>query len=98
MATQAAASRRSERSTLYYCFITAKALVMNWLPSFVKLFLVFVAGLVLLIASITGEALVDYSYTTSSILVTLRLVSFLLMVASPLLIALKFFAQLDKKR
>jgi hypothetical protein len=70
---------------------------MNWLPSFVKLFLVFVAGLVLLIASIAGEAFVDYSYTTSSILVTLRLVGFLLMVASPLLIALKFFAQLDKK-
>jgi uncharacterized membrane protein len=70
---------------------------MNWLPSFVKLFMLFVAGFALLIGGILGEAVVDYSYTTSSILVVLRLVGTLLMVVSPLLIALKFFAQLDKK-
>ncbi|TVT39011.1 hypothetical protein FNT36_15200 [Hymenobacter setariae] len=59
--------------------------------------MLFVAGFALLIGGIMGEAVVGYSYTTSSILVVLRLVGTLLMVASPLLIALKFFAQLDKK-
>jgi hypothetical protein len=70
---------------------------MNWLPSFVKLFLLFVAGLVLSV----GGAIVGMeffgNYTLSSIFVILRLVGLVLMVVSPLLIALKFFAQLDKK-
>ena len=70
---------------------------MKWLPSFVRLFLLFVAGLVLSI----GGAVVEFStfgnYTLSSIFGTLRLLGLLLMVASPLLIALKFFAQLDQK-
>ena len=69
---------------------------MQWLPSFVRLFLVFVTGLVLSIGG--GIAEMEYiDYTMSSIFGTLRLIGLLLMVASPLLIALKFFAQLDRK-
>lgn len=49
------------------------------------------------IGSIIGEAFTSYSYTTSSIFVALRLLGLLLMIIGPLLIALKFFAQLDKK-
>ena len=37
------------------------------------------------------------NYTMSSIFITLSLIGSLLIVASPLLIALKFFAQLDRK-
>ena len=70
---------------------------MQWLPSFVKLFLVFVTGLVLSIGG--GIAQVQFlgNYTMGSIAVTLILMGLLLMVASPLLIALKFFVQLDQK-
>lgn len=70
---------------------------MKWLPSFVKLFLVFVAGVVLTIGSIGIEIAIPYSYTTSTIAVTLRLLGLALMLISPLLIGLKFFAQLDRK-
>ena len=70
---------------------------MNWLPSFVRLFLIFAAGLAMSIGSIIGEAFTSYSYTTSSIFVALRLLGLLLMIIGPILIALKFFAQLDKK-
>jgi len=71
---------------------------MNWLPSFIKLFLLFVAGLVFTIGGIIGEMQTfGTNYTLSSIFMTLRLLGLLLMVMSPLLIALKFFAQLDKK-
>ena len=70
---------------------------MNWLPSFVKLFLLFIAGLMLSV----GGALVGMqffgNYTVSSIFAILRLVGLVLMVVSPLLITLKFFAQLDRK-
>lgn len=70
---------------------------MQWLPSFVKLFLLFVTGLVLSTGG--GIAEMEYigNYTMSSIFETLRLIGLLLMVVSPLLIALKFFAQLDRK-
>ena len=70
---------------------------MQWLPSFVKLFLLFVTGLVLSIGG--GIAQVEYmgDYTRSSIFGTLHLIGLLAMVASPLLIALKFFGQLDRK-
>ncbi len=70
---------------------------MQWLPSFVKLFLLFVTGLVLSTGG--GMAQVGFlgNYTMSSIFGTLSLIGLLLMVVSPLLIALKFFAQLDRK-
>ncbi|MBJ6142746.1 hypothetical protein [Hymenobacter sp. BT559] len=70
---------------------------MNWLPSFVKLFLIFVAGLVLSVGGIIAEMESIGSYAFSSIGMALRLLGLLLMVVSPLLIALKFFAQMDKK-
>jgi hypothetical protein len=70
---------------------------MNWLPSFVKLFLLFVAGLVLSIGGTIVEMEFPGSYTLRSVFATLRLLGLLLMVVSPLLLALKFFAQLDKK-
>jgi uncharacterized membrane protein len=70
---------------------------MKWLPSFVKLFLLFIAGLALLMGSVIGESFTAYSYTTSSIFAMLRLFGMLLMLVSPLLIALKYFAQLDQK-
>ncbi|MGI4822210.1 MAG: hypothetical protein ACRYFV_13450 [Janthinobacterium lividum] len=70
---------------------------MTWLPSFVKLFLIFVAGVVLTVGSIIIEVTLDHSYTGSTIAVTLRLLGLALMLVSPMLIALKFFAQLDRK-
>jgi len=70
---------------------------MTWLPSFVKLFLIFVAGLALIIGSITIDVTASYSYTISSIAATLRLLGLALLLISPILIALKFFAQLDRK-
>jgi hypothetical protein len=70
---------------------------MNWLPSFVKLFLLFVVGLVLSIGGTIVEMEFPGSYTLRNVFATLRLLGLLLMVVSPLLLALKFFAQLDKK-
>ncbi|MGI4733816.1 MAG: hypothetical protein ACRYG7_01410 [Janthinobacterium lividum] len=70
---------------------------MNWLPSFVKLFLLFVLGLVLSIGGTIAEMQFFGNYTVSSIFMILRLIGMLLMVVSPLLLALKFFAQLDQK-
>jgi hypothetical protein len=70
---------------------------MTWLPSFVKLFLIFVAGVVLNIGSIALEVTASYNYTISTIAVTLRLLGLALMLVSPILIALKFFAQLDRR-
>lgn len=70
---------------------------MAWLPSFVKLFLLFVFGTVLMFVSTIIS--MDYlnNYTLSSIFAILRLVGLVIMLAAPLLIALKFFAQLDRK-
>ena len=70
---------------------------MTWLPSYVKLFLLFIGGFVLTIVGIVLEVSLSHSYTTSSIAVSLRLLGLIIMVVSPLLIALKFFAQLDRK-
>lgn len=70
---------------------------MKWLPSFVKLFLVFVMGLALVLGGGIAEAFTAYSYTSSSIFIMLRLLGLLLMLVSPLLIGLKYFAQLDQK-
>ena len=72
-------------------------LIMTWLPSFVKLFLIFVAGVVLLfVGNIISMENLD-NYTISSIFGILRLLGLALMLISPVLIALKFFAQLDRK-
>ncbi|AWM33101.1 hypothetical protein DDQ68_10130 [Hymenobacter nivis] len=70
---------------------------MQWIPSFVKLFLFFVTGLVLSTGGGIAEMESLGNYTMSSIFGALRLVGLLLMVVSPLLMALKFFAQLDRK-
>ncbi|SNC67062.1 hypothetical protein SAMN06265337_1822 [Hymenobacter gelipurpurascens] len=70
---------------------------MKWLPSFVTLFLVFVAGLVLQVGSIFLSV---NSFPTSPSFawsMYLRLLGLLLMVVSPLLIMLKFFSRLDNK-
>ena len=70
---------------------------MTWLPSFVKLFLLFVFGTVLLFVSNIISMEYFNNYTLSSIFTVLRLVGLVIMLVAPLLIALKFFAQLDRK-
>jgi hypothetical protein len=70
---------------------------MSRLPSFVRLFFLFIAGLVLSIGGAVVEMQFFDNYTLRSIFAILRLAGLLLMVINPLLIALKFFAQLDKK-
>jgi hypothetical protein len=70
---------------------------MLWLPSFVKLFLLFVTGLVLSTGGAMAQMQFLGDYTMSSLFAVLRLVGLLLLVASPLLMALKFFAQMDRK-
>jgi len=70
---------------------------MQWLPSFVRLFLVFVTGLVLSIGGGIAQTAYMGNYTMGSVFGTLSLLGLLLMVTSPLLIALKFFGQLDRK-
>jgi hypothetical protein len=70
---------------------------MKWLPSFVKLFLLFILGNVLTMGSAMAEMQFLGNYTISSVFAILRLVGLVLAVGSPLLIALKFFAQLDRK-
>lgn len=71
---------------------------MTWLPSFVKLFLLFVAGTVLMFVS--GMLSMEYlgNYTISSVFSVLQLVGLVIALVAPLLIALKFFAQLDRKQ
>ena len=70
---------------------------MTWLPSFVRLCLVFVAGVVLNVGSISTEVFFEDSYTAGTIAITLRLLGLALLLVSPMRIALKFFAQLDRK-
>ncbi len=70
---------------------------MTWLPSFVKLFLIFVAGVVLLfVGNILSMENIG-NPTLSSIFGIARLVGLAMMLISPILIALKFFAQLDRR-
>jgi hypothetical protein len=70
---------------------------MAWLPSFVKLFLIFVAGAVLqFVGSIISMENIS-NYTLSSVFSIVALLGLAMMLVSPLLIALKFFAQLDRK-
>jgi hypothetical protein len=70
---------------------------MNWLPSFVKLFLLFIIGCVLTVGGAIAEMESFGNYTLASIFAALRLLGLLLLVGSPLLIGLKFFAQLDQR-
>ncbi|WP_426060006.1 hypothetical protein [Hymenobacter sp. B1770] len=70
---------------------------MTWLPSFVKLFLLFVAGLVLSLGGGIAQLQFMGNYTMGTLLMTLSLMGWVIVVVSPLLMALKFFAQLDRK-
>ncbi|GAB3878924.1 hypothetical protein GCM10028824_41480 [Hymenobacter segetis] len=70
---------------------------MPWLPSFVKLFLLFVTGLVLLLVGSIGELQLVDNGMLRNLFGALYLVGLLLMVGSPLLIGLKFFDRLDRK-
>jgi len=70
---------------------------MTWLPSFVKLFLIFVAGVILLFVGNVISLGGSDSYTVRNIFGIVRLVGLAMMLLSPVLIALKFFAQLDRK-
>jgi hypothetical protein len=70
---------------------------MAWLPSFVKLFLIFVAGAVLLfVGNVTSMENMG-NYTLSSVFSIVALLGMAMMLVSPILIALKFLAQLDRK-
>ncbi len=70
---------------------------MKWLPSFVKLFLTFVAGFVLQLGASIAEMESLGNPTRMSIFGGLRLLGLLLLVVSPVLMGLKFFARLDSK-
>ena len=71
---------------------------MQWLPSFVKLFLFFVVGMVLFVGGSIGymQFMVLGKYSVSGLFQLLQLVGLFFMVGSPLLMALKFFARLDR--
>ena len=71
---------------------------MQWLPSFVKLFLFFVVGMMLFVVGSIGhmQFMVLGKYSVSGLFQLLQLVGWLFMVGSPLLMALKFFARLDR--
>ncbi|UOQ76358.1 hypothetical protein MUN84_17570 [Hymenobacter sp. 5516J-16] len=67
---------------------------MKWLPSFVKLFLLFILGFALQIVSTFGMM---QGPSGSSSYDILRLLGLLLMVVAFVLIGLKFFSRLDQK-
>ncbi|SET02258.1 hypothetical protein [Hymenobacter actinosclerus] len=69
---------------------------MKWLPSFVRLFMLFVLGLLLtffgtmgFMNNLGGESSTLYSFA--------RIFGLVLVVVSPILIGLKFFSRLDQK-
>gem|GEM_PF-2071571 len=70
---------------------------MTWLPSYVKLFLLLIGGFVLQL----GAGIAEMESMDRPILLNvfgyLRLFGLVLLVVSPLLIILKFFAQLDRR-
>lgn len=70
---------------------------MTWLPSFVKLFLIFVAGVILMFVGNIISLESFGNYTVRTIFGTLALVGLAMMLISPVFIGLKFFAQLDRK-
>lgn len=69
---------------------------MKWLPSFTKLSLCFIAGLALQFGGSIG-AIEASTYALRSFFATLGLLGLGLLVVSPLLMGLKFFARLDQK-
>ncbi|AMR28977.1 hypothetical protein A0257_18985 [Hymenobacter psoromatis] len=70
---------------------------MKWLPSFVKLFLIFVTGLVLQLGGNIAQMSYLGNYRISGFFGWLSLLGLLLLVVSPVLMGLKFFARLDNK-
>ena len=70
---------------------------MTWLPSYVKLFLLFVGGFVLLLGAGIAEMESLNRPVLMSVFGYLRLFGLLLLVVSPVLLGLKFFAQLDRR-
>jgi CHASE2 domain-containing sensor protein len=69
---------------------------MNRLPSFVSLFIMFAAGLVLTVGAVFVK--MNHGYMAGNISVALVLAGLFLLTSSPLLIGLKFFIQLSSKR
>ncbi|WBO85163.1 hypothetical protein [Hymenobacter yonginensis] len=70
---------------------------MKWLPTFTKLFLLFVLGLILSVVGAIGFNMTLGNYTASSIFDLAKILGFVLTVLAPLLILLKFFMRLDSK-
>ena len=70
---------------------------MKWLPSFVKLFLTFVAGFVLQLGASIMQIESLGKHPLMEIFGGLQLLGLLLLVVSPVLMGLKFFARLDSK-
>lgn len=70
---------------------------MTWLPSYVKLFLTFVVGFVLQLGAAIATIESLGSPMRVNIFTALRLLGLLMIVVSPVLMGLKFFAQLDRK-
>lgn len=72
-------------------------MTMTWLPFFVKLFLIFVAGFVLLFVGNVGsiESLGNHRLVT--VFSILQISGLVLALVSPVLMGLKFFARLDSK-
>ncbi|GGG36310.1 hypothetical protein [Hymenobacter glacieicola] len=70
---------------------------MKWLPSFVKLFSLFILGFVLQIAGSIGMIRGEVMSSDTGVFASVRLLGLLLMVVALLLIGLKFFSRLDQK-
>jgi hypothetical protein len=70
---------------------------MTWLPSFLKLFLIFIAGVVLLFVGNVGSMENLNDYTLSSLFGYVRLIGLAMLLISPVLMGVKFFARLDRK-
>ncbi len=70
---------------------------MKWLPSFTKLFLLFVLGLVMSVGGQIGFIQSLGNYTVASLFQLVYLLGFLLVILAPVLILLKFFMRLDQK-
>jgi hypothetical protein len=70
---------------------------MKWLPSFAKLFLLAVLGLMLGVAGGIGSVASSGNYTASSVFMTVELLGWLLVMIASILLLLKFFMRLDQK-
>jgi len=70
---------------------------MTWLPSFSKLFLIFITSVVLLFVGNVGSMENLNNYTLSSLFGYVRLIGLAMLLLSPVLMGIKFFARLDRK-